>query len=174
MGIIPACAGSTLIQPPVVVVTEDHPRVRGEHSSGPSTVPFNTGSSPRARGARVGVLTHAAALGIIPACAGSTGSQFGTATLWRDHPRVRGEHRGAVNAIDTAVGSSPRARGALFGSGNQRVGEGIIPACAGSTEKCDLDHTIWGDHPRVRGEHDLDLGRLWRPAGSSPRARGAR
>ena len=72
LGIIPACAGSTDPFDHVLVDAGDHPRVRGEHSSGPSTVPFSTGSSPRARGARLAGLRGRVQPGIIPACAGST------------------------------------------------------------------------------------------------------
>ena len=88
----------------------------------------------------------------------------------RDHPRMRGEHIQASNVM--------------------RIGDGIIPACAGSTpsDMCVISvmqgsspHArgarvvdsllmhIVGDHPRMRGEHrfshaPIDSGRRIIPA----------
>ena len=51
---------------------------------------------------------------------------------------------------------------------------GIIPACAGSTRP-NLDcPRLWGDHPRMYGEHDNQQPDAYRPVGSSPHVRGAR
>ena len=93
-GIIPACAGST------------------KNASNASS--WRLGSSPHARGAQAGALSHRAGRGIIPACAGSTAATRGRARPRRgssphargapqtvtigqkhrqDHPRMRGEHR---------------------------------------------------------------------------------
>jgi len=111
-GIIPACAGSTdkWIRP--VIVPWDHPRVRGEHTPGRTRRPRPPGSSPRARGARELADAGYIDLGIIPACAGSTGSRLSGYGSSRDHPRVRGEHRPRGPARNLGLGSSPRARGA--------------------------------------------------------------
>ena len=196
-GIIPACAGSTnLISSSSMYVTgssphargarcrtslrrsnrRDHPRMRGEHRSQPLRGRNKRGSSPHARGA--------------PAGRARAGSRT------RDHPRMRGEH-------------APRGRG-------PRRGQGIIPACAGSTsDETSLRFCVMGssphargallscwsisprprDHPRMRGEHLVDLRERYRlpgiipacagstpsvleiktaSAGSSPHARGAR
>ena len=72
LGIIPACAGSTLRI--VVNVNEDwdHPRMRGEHAAVTFAVTHGGGSSPHARGARRTTALLPVAPGIIPACAGST------------------------------------------------------------------------------------------------------
>ena len=117
--------------------------------------------------------------GIIPACAGSTGILTGDSKMGkgssphargarvflricrrscRDHPRMRGEHR------DLAL--------------RHGVAKRIIPACAGSTYGWSIDEFIsigssphtrgapcpltsscartW-DHPRIRGEHLLEV-----------------
>ena len=50
------------------------------------------GSSPHVRGARDLAELQRAALGIIPACAGSTGTDSPPFYLARDHPRMCGEH----------------------------------------------------------------------------------
>ena len=152
VGIIPACAGSTLI------------------SSIACGVP---GSSPRARGApTVGLLTAVIA-GIIPACAGSTLTRSRSGTGWRDHPRVRGEHTPGRRCSTRSGGSSPRARGARREGLEGLRRTGIIPACAGSTLLVQKFTTGTGDHPRVRGEHQFSSGIFRRTTGSSPRARGA-
>ena len=51
---------------------------------------------------------------------------------------------------------------------------GIIPACAGSTGEKPHDWDCIGDHPRMRGEHQLFEGDPDYTPGSSPHARGAR
>ena len=172
-GIIPACAGSTLLATPLGAGHRDHPRVRGEHSSPASPSPEPRGSSPRARGAPTGHLAGGRGAGIIPACAGSTSSRPSSLSPRWDHPRVRGEHKVRSELLLDERGSSPRARGALppglrldvprgiipACAGSTRRGvrgdpEGrIIPACAGSTTPCSRWSVRAGDHPRVRGEH---------------------
>ena len=151
-GIIPACAGSTRFHGPAGR-PRDHPRVRGEHLScvnGPSRL---GGSSPRARGAR------------------APGRR--TADLGRDHPRVRGEHLAGWGAAESVPGSSPRARGARSTTSAATSSWGIIPACAGSTIRASRRRCSSGDHPRVRGEHTPVRAGTASPVGSSPRARGA-
>ena len=73
-GIIPACAGSTHRREAADPPQGDHPRMRGEHETHPVTVAMTLGSSPHARGARIGVAASDGVQGIIPACAGSTSS----------------------------------------------------------------------------------------------------
>ena len=92
-------------------------------------------------------------VGIIPACAGSTGHNAGYALRSRDHPRMCGEHTCCVTAKSWAMGSSPHVRGALVTMPGMRSGRGIIPACAGSTRiLLHKDDPVW-DHPRMCGEH---------------------
>ena len=91
-GIIPACAGSTWWYHKLVRPVGDHPRVRGEHRSPSRFGRCQKGSSPRARGAPRRCQQRLRQAGIIPACAGSTGSPPPTRGTTRDHPRVRGEH----------------------------------------------------------------------------------
>jgi len=112
-GIIPACAGSTARCPARVECLEDHPRVRGEHGPGHLHPGFARGSSPRARGARHGLVRRPHRPGIIPACAGSTNARPSPTSARWDHPRVRGEHLAMASRCALAWGSSPRARGAL-------------------------------------------------------------
>ena len=76
-GIIPACAGSTSGRRRRRPCRGDHPRVRGEHLSPAARNVVTEGSSPRARGARVGAHAILRRSGIIPACAGSTSPAAG-------------------------------------------------------------------------------------------------
>ena len=91
-GIIPACAGSTRSFSSCSRSARDHPRVRGEHRSCLGDLLGESGSSPRARGARSVPASWATVGGIIPACAGSTIPMSGGQGVVGDHPRVRGEH----------------------------------------------------------------------------------
>ena len=172
-GIIPACAGSTLGHPVGQAAHRDHPRVRGEHASWARSVPKTLGSSPRARGA-LEIPFHVSPFdGIIPACAGSTTAYPMKVDRPGDHPRVRGEHQTDTQAILEGQGSSPRARGARRRGCSRPGGGGIIPACAGSTTARPAHSPAGGDHPRVRGEHNVAGCPRTSHPGSSPRARGA-
>ena len=70
--IIPAYAGSTRTLYPTMSSTKDHPRIRGEHPSGPSRPGGLTGSSPHTRGAHEIGWKARGWDRIIPAYAGST------------------------------------------------------------------------------------------------------
>ena len=71
-GIIPAYAGSTVALQMFKGGTEDHPRVCGEHTWTTSSNGCYMGSSPRMRGARIGIHETVVIGRIIPAYAGST------------------------------------------------------------------------------------------------------
>ena len=92
LGIIPACAGSTLGNSMAVPVMRDHPRMCGEHPFQPMGSFRIPGSSPHVRGARNTNGHYAPCAGIIPACAGSTSTRPIGRVSDRDHPRMCGEH----------------------------------------------------------------------------------
>ena len=54
VGIIPACAGNTLVMAGVSSEGWDHPRMRGEHATMRNTTITDPGSSPHARGTHFG------------------------------------------------------------------------------------------------------------------------
>ena len=91
-GIIPACAGSTRAPGSAGRTGWDHPRMRGEHDDESITRIGCWGSSPHARGALIQAVGKRKTVGIIPACAGSTGYCERIVNCDRDHPRMRGEH----------------------------------------------------------------------------------
>ena len=133
IGIIPAYAGSTLSSARSHSSMWDHPRIRGEHSVRAAQSRFVKGSSPHTRGARTRRSGASAALGIIPAYAGSTSRRRYSSRGCRDHPRIRGEHSSSLMLGLLPMGSSPHTRGALERSGVAFAPVGIIPAYAGST-----------------------------------------
>ena len=132
-GIIPACAGNTGRRCGCHEHVRDHPRVCGEHKLSLRKPYGAPGSSPRVRGTRSFDDPVHRQRGIIPACAGNTGSSL---VRW-----VR------------SSGSSPRVRGTLPRPVHRADHEGIIPACAGNTIWLRPSRRGSGDHPRVCGEH---------------------
>jgi len=146
-GIIPACAGSTVPRGAWPGPHGDHPRVRGEHCRPRPRPGHDPGSSPRARGAPSRRRSSTHALGIIPACAGSTVDPYDSPRRIWDHPRVRGEHRPVIGRPCGRAGSSPRARGAQRIGSTSGIAAGIIPACAGIIPACAGSTSR---HPRSR------------------------
>ena len=115
------------------------------------------GSSPHTRGARVLDGLPFEQVGIIPAYAGSTSGRPSGSCTRLDHPRIRGEHVSIRGVEALLPGSSPHTRGARCpqcrGSGPGR----IIPAYAGSTDRPLGRPRPGTDHPRIRGEHHLEV-----------------
>ena len=70
-----------------------------------------------------------------------------------DHPRIRGEHTFFALPPERPRGSSPHTRGAQDGSPASEIRQRIIPAYAGSTNRCRRGSPGTWDHPRIRGEH---------------------
>ena len=171
--IIPAYAGSTRGAAERRRHYQDHPRIRGEHRLDIPWPQAMQGSSPHTRGAREKWHIFYRHVGIIPAYAGSTPFLALMGCLSWDHPRIRGEHRAARSFRRRWRGSSPHTRGAPPPRERPARRGRIIPAYAGSTpSECTSDGPS-SDHPRIRGEHDVDF---WLPLpdwGSSPHTRGA-
>jgi len=90
--IIPAFAGSTILDVLNVGHCQDHPRIRGEHELHGFCRSRRVGSSPHSRGALIVSVPLQDVVGIIPAFAGSTSDCRTRLLARRDHPRIRGEH----------------------------------------------------------------------------------
>ena len=172
-GIIPARAGSRLLDKGRISSRRDHPRACGEQLI-PSSLMFRAaGSSPRVRGAELRDNRADCALGIIPARAGSRVSTSYPRVPHGDHPRACGEQSSMVSRQSGRMGSSPRVRGAGHRFPRLGTAAGIIPARAGSScgawsRKC----SRW-DHPRACGEQSESRRPGPPVSGSSPRVRGA-
>ena len=173
-GIIPACAGNTSSGHVLDLIYRDHPRVCGEHLPSFLLPSFIAGSSPRVRGTPGGALVDLRMTGIIPACAGNTAWPWLRWLMFRDHPRVCGEHLDGGFAPRRCGGSSPRVRGTHGRHVQNRTLAGIIPACAGNTPAKAASPSRNRDHPRVCGEHSVTASGHACMRGSSPRVRGTR
>ena len=145
----------------------------GEHSSLSAVTCSISGSPPRVRGAPDDRPERDRDERITPACTGSTPARSISRGVMPDHPRVYGEHafhRARSAALD---GSPPRVRGALHRDLRGDPGDRITPACTGSTTRRNTGSSGSTDHPRVYGEHLLQVVRPHRDTGSPPRVRGA-
>ena len=171
--IIPAYAGSTSLGCAPLRPSEDHPRIRGEHSVPEAPPRAFPGSSPHTRGARGTGRRGTRGAGIIPAYAGSTRVGESWTVRHRDHPRIRGEHSSPSTSRSTSWGSSPHTRGARLSGECGHSGVGIIPAYAGSTRLWRPCRRRPWDHPRIRGEHIIFRSIAAFEVGSSPHTRGA-
>ena len=96
-GLIPAHAGSTPRLRFSSFVTKAHPRSRGEHAVDPLDRAHKRGSSPLTRGAPANTILTVAAVGLIPAHAGSTMLDRAVRLGGWAHPRSRGEHGTSIN-----------------------------------------------------------------------------
>ena len=116
-GLIPACAGKTLLGKLEGDEAGAHPRVCGENC--PSVVQATSvaGSSPRVRGKRSSRSLRPRLLRLIPACAGKTCSPSLPLKKAPAHPRVCGENGVGHFGDDSDRGSSPRVRGKRPGRG---------------------------------------------------------
>ena len=169
---IPACAGNTRSPLQVCATEPVHPRVCGEHMSYVNFGFLPAGSSPRVRGTRFDGFCCGSNFRFIPACAGNTFRPtlgIRTSTV---HPRVCGEHTSSSIGSTSDRGSSPRVRGTRDEPDPKRLHHRFIPACAGNTRGESQQQCGSAVHPRVCGEHVVDVVEHHSPGGSSPRVRG--
>ena len=151
-----------------------HPRVRGDDLGMPGEREVAAGSPPRARGRRRQGPVRRGCHGLTPACAGTTMWSLPVRPLSWAHPRVRGDDKMASCAESGATGSPPRARGRPGRVDQLRPGQGLTPACAGTTSPSSWRRRRWRAHPRVRGDDDTADEMIEDLDGSPPRARGRR
>ena len=170
--IIPARAGFTRNVVNCGGRLRDHPRSRGVYAESSRSYSHPSGSSPLARGLRLGNRLGRPDHGIIPARAGFTVQTTRKESLAQDHPRSRGVYQYQCGERDCHLGSSPLARGLPIRGLMYNVQFGIIPARAGFTLSWTFTDPRPPDHPRSRGVYAL-LGFSFRVGdGSSPLARG--
>ena len=109
--ITPACAGNTVFKSIAAARSWDHPRLRGEYLKINAMRLKQQGSPPLARGIPQADQQELSAVGITPACAGNTSSEYGGTDVRRDHPRLRGEYNKWQTQLYPLIGSPPLARG---------------------------------------------------------------
>ena len=85
---------------------------------------------------------------------------------------MRGEKLILPAAVTRTQGSPPRVRGEVGCGPEDILGAGITPACAGRSRRSRCPTNRLWDHPRVRGEKEIDGLMKYRQQGSPPRARG--
>ena len=154
------------------VISEAHPRSRGENPHRCRTHAGRRGSSPLTRGKPLMVMTMSASAGLIPAHAGKTKFPTSYLVALGAHPRSRGENSYAATIVACFAGSSPLTRGkpdALAKCGALR---GLIPAHAGKTESQQHRRRRGRAHPRSRGENFMRARLVAWVRGSSPLTRG--
>ena len=130
------------------------------------------GSSPRGRGTPEEWGLGNEPTRFIPAWAGNTGKCGRRGRDTAVHPRVGGEHYAPTLGDRTWDGSSPRGRGTHGKGTNQDLRERFIPAWAGNTHSPEILRRQVSVHPRVGGEHHLQISFTVATPGSSPRGRG--
>ena len=170
--LIPACAGKTA---PRFAGRRDewaHPRVCGENYNPDLHICVQPGSSPRVRGKRNSENARDLSRGLIPACAGKTGTRTRPRPPIWAHPRVCGENLGIESRLRIFCGSSPRVRGKLSETPYRSIGSRLIPACAGKTATKSRSPARCQAHPRVCGENSNLRCLIFVESGSSPRVRG--
>ena len=156
---IPACAGEPHNSPGRCCPSRDYPRVCG------GTLGFNfgigvaCGLSPRVRGNQCYLLGGGMLYGTIPACAGEPAHSARCAHSARDYPRVCGGTHPASEAVEVALGLSPRVRGNPLRQSRDAGPRRTIPACAGEPQRYKAACYNDGDYPRVCGGTG---GRRWR------------
>ena len=150
----------------------NHPRLRGEHALSKNFTLPDSGSSPPTRGTQFEFKLHFVRAGITPAYAGNTLLTDLAENLYRDHPRLSGEHKTYINKSITPRGSPPPTRGTLSWSAIRVAFSGITPAYAGNTFTIARRPVIPWDHPRLRGEHDSASFFKKQNRGSPPPTRG--
>ena len=172
MRFIPACAGNACSGrfprfPPAV-----HPRMRGERRKINRHSGVAAGSSPHARGTRVGERVGNRNPRFIPACAGNARRVSAAFRPTSVHPRMRGERNPKDIGVMLQDGSSPHARGTRNIDTPRVTCSRFIPACAGNAKTSPTTSRVPPVHPRMRGERRVRCPLTKYYAGSSPHARG--
>ena len=155
-----------------LIIVQDHPRLRGEHTTSKIFHVAVTGSPPPTRGTQVYPLRQNHNQGITPAYAGNTYITCITQVSFQDHPRLRGEHLLQVYQQDFFLGSPPPTRGTHDDEMGAPHMHRITPAYAGNTKKANGTGQLHKDHPRLRGEHKNLLSVATTTLGSPPPTRG--
>ena len=133
IGLIPAHAGKTDAEPPVMLAVRAHPRSRGENCCTGAGSALKAGSSPLTRGKHLAGHVVISVDGLIPAHAGKTSRAARSPISPTAHPRSRGENAKGAGSALMGAGSSPLTRGKLSRRAGGLALARLIPAHAGKT-----------------------------------------
>ena len=155
-----------------IVASSDHPRIRGENRF--VRVPWRTvsGSPPHTRGKFLSFSFCFPYGRITPAYAGKIGDTLCSPASYTDHPRIRGENPYVDYTLVMQWGSPPHTRGKFGDLTFCRRRGGITPAYAGKIAPPGRWRPSCGDHPRIRGENDVNDIVYQENEGSPPHTRG--
>ena len=149
-----------------------HPRTCGERGPNIDLLTPVDGSSPRMRGTAPEVEQGRAGQRFIPACAGNGDADPSCSPVESVHPRVCGERGERQFLAQGLRGSSPRVRGTVGVTKDNKAILRFIPACAGNGAADSIISVWMSVHPRVCGERVERHGHVLKGTGSSPRVRG--
>ena len=121
----------------------DHPHIHGEHPTIPVMQQMAKGSPPYTWGALVHFGVDTREHGITPIYMGSTGIGKCSASWYRDHPHIHGEHNVFWYSRVPTLGSPPYTWGALNLFGLEAAFSGITPIYMGSTLKDPCNQAIF-------------------------------
>ena len=150
--ITPAYAGKRLLSKETERRCRDHPRLRGEKADHRTLPASARGSPPLTRGKEKRKLHSRKKQRITPAYAGKRFPPFFFAMRSQDHPRLRGEKKDILDALDAGRGSPPLTRGKVLVTFGDIDHDGITPAYAGKRFRYNHNTRKSRDHPRLRGE----------------------
>ena len=134
--ITPAYAGKSKEAGRKISQEEDHPRLRGEKSSGRMPAGRQLGSPPLTRGKDCRKKIWRKCWGITPAYAGKSRIPQNIVDTHRDHPRLRGEKMAMMAYAYRQEGSPPLTRGKEILAKRISSSAGITPAYAGKSLYC--------------------------------------
>ena len=172
--VIPAWAGNTCGGRARPRSRPGHPRMGGEHADVALGRPLKVGSSPHGRGTQNRMPYTDDNRRVIPAWAGNTADRCGSPGAVPGHPRMGGEHVCVQHFHKGRVGSSPHGRGTPISESAKPSRVRVIPAWAGNTSNVTTTRLREAGHPRMGGEHRLELHTFQHDCGSSPHGRGTR
>ena len=171
-GSIPACAGEPPGTSPTGRRRRVYPRVCGGTSGFEHTSFSLSGLSPRVRGNHVSQQPRGDHPGSIPACAGEPSGFLFDITRLRVYPRVCGGTFTASSPSAALQGLSPRVRGNLRVAIGAIEVAGSIPACAGEPAARMGEGHRRRVYPRVCGGTPARRWLSLASPGLSPRVRG--
>ena len=131
--ITPAHAGTSFHGAGRYRVQWDHPRTRGDKFVGMKDAGFAIGSPPHTRGQDTIRTSKKINARITPAHAGTRYTASRRESTRPDHPRTRGDKRGADVRPSAVLGSPPHTRGQAFRNWRTYAGLRITPAHAGTS-----------------------------------------
>ena len=171
-GFTPAYAGKILPKRIEKYSSEVHPRIRGEDFLPKDKADQAQGSPPHTRGRFHEINPHGDFIRFTPAYAGKISSRVNSLYMRRVHPRIRGEDRRYLTALDKSRGSPPHTRGRFHEINPHGDFIRFTPAYAGKISSRVNSLYMRRVHPRIRGEDSSSTVSASSAIGSPPHTRG--